>query len=173
MIKRIVSGLFLGSFIAAPALAGNLPARTPGLWQSTTTVTGANGRPLAHEVNVVTVSCIDALNDQTFFTSEKSACASLTISGSGNSYNIDGVCQGQSLGQDQGHSVKIHETLTYAGPQALSLQAAYINPTGQMTVTSQLQWQGQCPVGMQPGDEGYMTGGVFSKTDNINDSYNQ
>jgi hypothetical protein len=128
---------------------------------------------LAHEVNVLTVSCVDALDDQTFFTSEKSACTSLTISGSGNSYSIDGVCQGQSMDQDQGHTVRIHETLTYSGPQALELKAAYINPTGQMTVTSQLQWQGQCLPGMQPGDEGYLQDGAFTKTDNINDSYNQ
>ena len=173
MIKRIASGLFLTSLIAAPAFAVNLPSRTPGLWQSITTVTGPNGKPLAHEMNVVTVSCIDALNDQTFFTSEKSACSSLTVAGGGNSYSIDAVCQGQSMDQDQGQNVKIHQTLTYSGPQALSLQAAYITATGQMTVTSQLQWQGQCPAGMQPGDEGYMAGGNFSKTDNINDSYNQ
>ena len=169
MTKRIVSGLFLAAFISAPALAADLPSRTPGLWQSTTTVTGPDGKPLANAVNVVTVSCVDALNDQKFFTSEQSACTRLTISGSGNHYSIDGTCSGQGMGQ----AVQIHETLVYAGSQALQLTAAYNGASGQMTVTSQLQWQGGCLPGMAPGDEGNLAGGVFSKADNINDSSNQ
>jgi hypothetical protein len=166
MTKRILSGLCLATLLAAPALAAQLPARTPGLWQSTTTVTGPDGKPLPNAANVVTVSCVDALNDQKFFTSNQSACSSLTISGKGNSYSIDGACNGQ------GQMMHIHETLVY-GEKDLRLQAAYNGNAGTMTVTSQLQWQGECLPGMQPGDEGNLSGGVFSKTDNINDSANQ
>jgi hypothetical protein len=167
MTKRIFSGLFLASLISAPALAADLPSRAPGLWQSTTTVTGPDGKPLANAVNAVTVSCVDALNDQKFFTSNQSACSSLNITGSGNSYSIDGACNGR------GQAVQIHETLVYADAKDLQLTAVYNGAQGQMTVTSQLQWQGDCLPGMQPGDEGNYTGGVFSKTDNINDSFNQ
>lgn len=166
MTKRILSGLFLATLIAAPALAAELPARTPGLWQSTTTVTGPNGKPLPNAANVVTVSCVDALDDQKFFTSNQSACTSLTISGKGNNYHIDGACAGQ------GQTVHIHETLVY-GEKDLQLQAVYNGPAGTMTVTSQLQWQGECMPGMEPGDEGNITAGAFSKTDNINDTGNQ
>jgi hypothetical protein len=166
MTKRILSGFFLATLIAAPAVAAQLPARAPGLWQSTTTVTGPDGKPLSNAVNVVTVSCIDALNDQKFFTSNQSACASLTISGKGNSYSIDGSCNGQ------GQTVHIHETLVY-GAKDLQLQAVYNGAEGAMTVTSQLAWQGECLPGMQPGDEGNIAGGVFSKSDNINDTANQ
>jgi hypothetical protein len=168
MTKRILSGLCLATLLVAPALAAQLPARTPGLWQSTTTVTGPDGKPLSNAVNVITVSCVDALNDQKFFTSNQSACTGLTVSGQGNNYNIDGSCTGQGLGQ----SVHIHETLVY-GEKALQLQAVYNGAEGAMTVTSQLQWQGDCLAGMQPGDEGSVTGGVFSKSDNINDTGNQ
>jgi hypothetical protein len=167
MIKRIISGLLLTTILSAPAVAAQLPSRTPGLWQSTTTVTGPDGRPLAGAGSVVTVSCVDALDDQGFFTAEKSACSKLAITGSGNSYNIDGVCTGQ------GQNMTIHESLLYAGPQALQLNAVYNSPSGQITVTSQLAWQGNCLPGMQPGDEGSLNGTVFTKTDNINDSANQ
>jgi hypothetical protein len=167
MTKRIFSGVFLASLISAPAMAADLPSRTPGLWQSTTTVTGPDGQPVANAVNVVTVSCVDVLNDQKFFTSYQSACSSLTISGKGNSYSIDGTCS------RQGETAKIHETLIYSGPQALQLKAVYDGDSGKMTVTSQLQWQGNCLPGMQPGDEGNIAGGVFTQTDNINDSLNQ
>lgn len=167
MMKRMLSGLCLSALLAAPALAVNLPARTPGLWQSTSSVTGPDGKPVAGVPVVVTVSCVDALDDQGFFTSQKSACSSLTITGSGNSFAIDGVCA------QQGGTVNIHETLLYSGPQALLLTATYNGPSGQMTVTSQMQWKGQCLAGMRPGDEGSLNGDVFTKTDNINDSGNQ
>lgn len=166
-MKRIVFALGLGVLLAPPAVAAKLPARTPGLWQSITTVVGPDGKPLQGAGPVVTVSCVDALDDQRFFTSGKSACSSLTITGSGNSYHIDGVCSGQ--GQD----VTIHETLLYSGPQALQLTAAYNSASGQITISSQLAWQGACLPGMQPGDEGSLTGDVFTKTDNINDTANQ
>lgn len=167
MKKRIVSGLLLGTLISAPALAAQLPSRTPGLWQSTTSAIGPDGKPLPGTSTVVTVSCVDALDDQAFFTPGKSACSSLKISGSGNSYSIDGVCTGQ------GHNVTIHETLLYSGPQALQLSAVYNSASGQITVASQLAWQGDCLPGMRPGDEGSLNGTVFTKTDNINDPTNQ
>jgi len=60
MMKRVVSGFFLSTLIAGPVLAANLPARTAGLWQSTTTVAGPDGKPLPGTTKVVTVSCVDA-----------------------------------------------------------------------------------------------------------------
>jgi hypothetical protein len=167
MTKRIFSGLFLAVLISAPAVAADLPSRAPGLWQSTTTVTGPDGKPLANDTDVVTVSCVDALDDQKFFTSNQNACTSLTISGSGSNYSIDGACNGP------GQSVQIHETLVYADAKNVMLTAIYNAATGQMTVTSRLQWQGDCLPGMMPGDEGSLTGGMFNKADNINDTGNQ
>lgn len=153
---------------AGPAFAADLPARAPGLWQSTATVTGPDGKPLENAVNVVTVSCVDALNDQKFFTSEQSACSSLSISGGdAGSYSIDGICTGQS------GKLKIHETLVYTDAKDVQLKAVYAGSAGPMTVSSQLQWQGQCLAGMMPGDEGNAANGTFDKTDNINDSSNQ
>jgi hypothetical protein len=152
---------------AHSAVAATLPARAPGLWQSTTTVTGANGQPLPHADNVVTVSCVDPATDIKFFISGQSACSTMNISGSGSSYAIDGTCT------DQGKPVKIQETLTYASAQNVTLTAALDSSMGPVTVTSQLQWQGACLDGMQPGDEGNIVNGAFSKADNITDSDNQ
>ena len=157
-----MSGLILLG-AAGPALADGLPAREPGLWQSTSTVTGPDGRPLANAVNVVTVSCVDALTDQKFFLSNQSACNNLTVSGGGNTYRIDGTCSGN------GKTSAIHETLDYADSKDVTLTAKL----GQMTVHSQLQWQGMCPDGMQPGDEGGIENGAFVKADNINVQANQ
>ena len=118
-------------------------------------------------MNVVTVSCVDPATDLKFFISGGSACASLTIAGSGADYTIDGSCT------QQGKPVRIHETLTYSGPQHVTLQATLGAASGPVTVSSVLQWQGACPAGMMPGDEGSMAGGVFSKADNIDDPVNQ
>jgi hypothetical protein len=170
MSIRFASPIVFAAFwlaAAAPALAANLPARAPGLWQSTTTVTGADGKPLPHAAGIVTVSCVDPATDIKFFLSNESACSSFSITGSGNTYRINGTCN--QLGQ----AVKIDETLTYASPQSVTLTAKLVTPSGPETVTSQLQWQGNCLAGMQPGDEGSIAAGAFSKVDNINDPANQ
>lgn len=162
MMRILMSGLILLG-VAGPALADGLPAREAGLWQSTTTVMGPDGQPLANAVNVLTVSCVDALTDQKFFLSNQSACSSLTVDGKGGSYKIEGTCT------QNGKVTAIHETLDYADSKDMALTAKF----GAMTVHSQLQWQGMCPDGMQPGDEGAMENGTFVKADNINDQANQ
>jgi hypothetical protein len=152
---------------AGGAQAATLPARAPGLWQSTTTVTGANGEPLPHASDVVTLSCVDPSTDLKFFTTNGSDCSSLAISGAGSTYKIDGACT------QNGKPVRVDETLVYASPQAVRLTAKLDAPMGPVTVTSQLQWQGDCLAGMVPGDEGNVVNGMFSKADNINDPDNQ
>jgi len=152
---------------AAPALAASLPARAPGLWQSTTTVTGADGKPLPHADGIITVSCVDPATDIKFFLSNESACTSFAITGAGSTYQISGTCT------QTGKPVSINETLNYVSPQQVTLTAKLDAPSGPVTVTSQLQWQGDCLSGMVPGDEGSIVGGAFSKVDNINDPANQ
>ncbi len=156
----------LGFTMTHAAVAATLPARAPGLWQSTTTVTGPDGKPLPNAENVVTVSCVDPSTDIKFFTSNGSDCTSLDISGSGTKYAINGSCK------QRGNPVQIHETLNYASPQSVVLTAKLESPAGVVTVSSQLQWQGDCLAGMVPGDEGSIVSGAFSKADNINDSDN-
>ncbi len=148
--------------IATQAGAATLPARAPGLWQSTTTVTGPDGNPLPNASNIVTVSCVDLFTDVKFFTLDANACGKLAISGAGTTYAIDGACN------QSGHIVTIHEKLVYASPQSVILTASLKSPSGPETITSQLQWQGNCLPGMVPGDEGSLNNGVFSKADNIN-----
>ncbi|HQT45800.1 MAG: hypothetical protein B7X08_00980 [Acidocella sp. 20-63-7] len=149
------------------AHAASLPARAPGLWQSTTTVTGPNGQPIPNATDVVTVSCVDPETDLKFFTSGQSECSSMNISGSGAAYTIKGVCT------EQGKPIKIDETLTYASAQRVTLTARFNAPAGPEKLTSDLQWQGACLAGMSPGDEGDIVNGAFSKAGNINDPFNQ
>lgn len=165
----MISVVLLGCNLAGMggAWAATLPARDPGLWQSTTTVTGPDGKPLANATDVVTVSCVDPANDTKFFLSDASKCTNLDISGSGGKYAINGTCR------QQGRELNIDETLDYASSKAVTLTAKYDAPMGQLTVTSKLQWQGPCLPGMEPGDEGSIQNGVFSKVDNINDQANQ
>jgi hypothetical protein len=164
----IRSGLVCGGILAAQmAGAAVLPARAPGLWQSTTTVSGPDGRALTNATDVVTVSCVDPATDLKFFESGEKSCTSLDVSGSGSKYAIDGRCV------QQGKPVSIHETLVYASPQAVTLTAKLDAGGRRLTLVSRLQWQGDCLAGMAPGDEGNMSGGAFSKADNINDSADQ
>ncbi len=149
------------------AAAQSLPARAPGLWQSTTTVTGASGQPLPNASNVMTLSCVDAATDEKFFTTGKSHCNAFTIAGGGQSFDIDSTC-------DQlGKTVHIAETLTYESAQSVRLHAVLAYPSGPITISSELAWQGPCLAGMQPGDEGSLVAGAFSKTDNVDDPANQ
>ncbi len=157
----------LGAVMAHAAGAAVLPSRTPGLWQSISTVRGPDGQVLPNASDVVTVSCVDADNDIKFFTSGEMACTSLDVSGAGQRFTILGACTAQ------GRPLKIRETLFYADPRNVQLQAQLSGPSGPIRITARLQWQGECLPGMMPGDEGNIVNGVFSKADNINDPANQ
>jgi len=166
MFSRTAAAILL-LLTPAAAAAATLPARTPGLWQSTTSVTGPDGKPVPHGTNVVTISCVDPATDLKFFTSGDSACPDLSITGSFSHFVIDGACA--QLGQH----VQIHETLDYASPQSVTINASLDSGNGPVNVVSHLAWQGACLPGMKPGDEGSIVGGVFVKSDNINDPANQ
>jgi hypothetical protein len=153
---------------AAPAHAASLPARQPGMWQSSTVVTMPDGTKARGGAPVVTVSCVDALDDQKFFLINGSACSSLDVSGHGPTYRIDGTCT------HAGKPVTVHETLNYVDPQTVNLSGTVDAGTGPITLNAELKFAGACPAGMQPGDEGSIdTNGNFDKTDNINDFDNQ
>jgi hypothetical protein len=119
-------------------------------------------------VPVVTVTCVDALDDQKFFLINGSACSSLNVSGQGTQYRIDGTCS------HAGKPVTVHETLTYADAQTVELAGTVNAGTGPIKLQAEVKFAGACPAGMQPGDEGGIdVNGNFAKTDNINDFDNQ
>lgn len=163
-----IAPLALLLYHAAPAHAASLPARQPGMWQSSTVVTMPDGTKARGGAPVVTVSCVDALDDQKFFLINGSACSSLDVSGHGPTYRIDGTCT------HAGKPVTVHETLNYVDPQTVNLSGTVDAGTGPITLNAELKFAGACPAGMQPGDEGSIdTNGNFDKTDNINDFDNQ
>ncbi len=161
---RIDKILLLSAAFSTPlaAMAATLPARQPGLWQSTTSVTDASGKPLPHATNIVTVSCVDPATDLKFFLSGTSQCKGLKVSGADTAYSIIGTCTSPN-----GRLVQINETLTYASAQNVTLNAVLASPNGPLKVASQLAYQGDCLPGMQPGDEGSIENGAFSKADNV------
>ncbi len=162
---RIVSGV-LGGIAYAGAAFASLPPRAPGLWQSTTTVRGLDGKPLANATDVVTLSCVDPATDMKFFMSGGQSCTKLAITGSQQHFSIDGTCR------QMGRPVNIRETLDYASAKQVTLTAYLDSPAGMLKLVSELQWQGACLAGMKPGDEGSVVNGAFSKADNIGDAGN-
>ncbi len=149
--------------LAGLARAADLPGRAPGLWQSTTSVTGPGGVPMAQAQDVVTLTCVDPATDEAFLLSGQSRCSQLTVSGSGANYKIDGTCT------QPGGTVTIHEVLNYVSDKSVQLKADFTTSSGEMSITSSLEWQGSCLDGMEPGDEGQIVGGSFVKAGNIND----
>jgi hypothetical protein len=154
-------------FSPLAARAAELPARQPGLWQSSTVVTLADGTKARGGAPVVTVSCIDALTDQKFFTVGASSCTSFNISGGGAQYAIDSQCT------DQGKPVTVHETLEYVDAGTVEINGKVDQGTGPISVSAELKFIGPCLAGMAPGDEGDIENGQFVKTDNVNDPGNQ
>jgi hypothetical protein len=157
-----------GFIVCHTAQAASLPARQPGLWQSSTVVTMPDGTKARGGVPVVTVSCVDTLDDQKFFLINGNACSSLNVSGQGRRYSIDGTCN------HAGKPVTVHETLNYVDAQTVELAGSVDTGTGPIKLNAELKFAGACPTGMQPGDEGSIdANGNFDKTDNINDFDNQ
>jgi len=164
----IVAGA-LGAVMVFPlsARAAELPSRQPGMWQSSTVVTLADGTKARGGAPVVTVSCVDALTDQKFFTIGGSSCSSLNISGGGSQYEIDSSCT------DQGKPVTVRETLDYADATTVEINGTVDEGSGPISLSAELKFIGPCMAGMVPGDEGDIENGQFVKTDNVNDPGNQ
>jgi len=154
-------------FLPLGARAAQLPSRQAGMWQSSTVVTLADGTKARGGAPVVTVSCVDALTDQKFFTIGGSSCTSLNISGGGSQYAIDSNCT------DQGKPVTVHETLDYVDPATVEINGMVNEGAGPISLSAELKFIGPCMAGMVPGDEGDIENGQFVKTDNVNDPGNQ
>ncbi|MDE1896025.1 MAG: DUF3617 family protein [Rhodospirillales bacterium] len=164
MARFITGGLVLAFSLAGVAQGAQLPARAPGLWQSTSSVTGPDGKPMAQAQNVITLTCVDPATDWKFLLSGQGRCSQLDLTGAGANYTIDGRCE------QPGGQVTIHEKLDYVSNKTVQLNAVFTTSSGKMSVASSLQWQGPCVDGMQPGDEGQVVDGNFVKAGNINQS---
>jgi hypothetical protein len=164
----LLAGLCAALYVFPPAArAATLPARQPGLWQSSTLVTLPDGTKARGGAPVVTVSCVDPSTDLKFFTVGGSECSFLNISGGGTQYAIDSHCS------DQGKPVTVHETLDYVDAQTVEINGTVNSGNGPISLSAELKFQGACLAGMVPGDEGDIENGQFVKTDNINDPGNQ
>jgi hypothetical protein len=132
---RLDKSLLLSVVLLMPvaAMAGTLPARQPGMWQSVTNVTDASGAPLPKATNIVTVSCVDPATDIKFLLSGTSRCGTLKLQGHGSDYKITGACK-----DELGKTVQIDETLDYASAQSVQLTAVVASEAGPLHVSSQL-----------------------------------
>jgi hypothetical protein len=164
----IVAGA-LGAVLFLPlgARAAELPSRQAGMWQSSTVVTLADGTKARGGAPVVTVSCVDALTDQKFFTVGGSQCSYLNVTGGGSVFAIDSSCS------DMGKPVTVHETLDYVDAGTVEINGTVTEASGPISLSAELKFVGPCMAGMVPGDEGDVENGQFVKTDNVNDPGNQ
>lgn len=153
MIRRIAVAAAL-SIIVAPALALDLPARKPGLWQLEMSFEGRNMPPMK------TQQCIDAETDRMLnavgSSMGKEACAKQDIQRVGDTIVVDSVCDfggaktvshGVVSGDfNSAYTVKVDSKRE--GGRAIPGMPA--DGSSHMTIAA--KWLGACKAGQKPGD---------------------
>jgi len=145
----------LSLVVAGPALALDLPARKPGLWEVNITFVGSRIPP--HTVR----ECIDAETDKlmnsNFGGAVGQVCSKQELTRSGATLTIDSICiiNGATTTShavvtgsfDSSYSVDVHSTREGGPPLPGALNAG---PSTHMTVAA--NWLGPCQPGQRPGD---------------------
>jgi len=152
MRRLIVTALALLS--AAPALALDMPARKPGLWELKMNFEGRNLPATAMK------HCIDAATDKlmnsSFGGSAQEACSKQDMTKSGNTITVDSVCK-FSEATTTSHAVvtgsfdsayKVDVTSTREGGRPMPGQT----PGAATHMTIDAKWLGPCAAGQRPGD---------------------
>jgi hypothetical protein len=141
---------------AAPALALDLPARKPGLWEVKMTFVGRN-------IPVQTIrECIDAQTDKLMNSNFSGAavgqvCSKQELTRSGATLTVDSICtiNGATTTShavvtgsfDSGYTVDVNSTREGGPPLPGVANGAH---TSHMTVAA--NWLGPCQPGQRPGD---------------------
>ena len=158
--------------IVGSALAsGKLPPRKPGLWVSTKVILmNMKGSPADTDTKPrVDAMCTDAETDAI---EEKilaggvipGSCPS-DIQGSGKTITISSSCP-SPMG---GGNVVSHSTFVWKGDTEIHIESQSTAPSYTASVVEDAKWVGACPAGVQSGDQGSYSGGVFKKNSNIRD----
>lgn len=150
----------LGLVAAAPALALDLPARKPGLWEIKMSFDGRNTPP------VVAQHCIDAATDKLMnaMGNETSGqmCSRQDMQRNGSTIVVDSVCKiagattnshGVITGDfNSAYTVKVSTRREGGGAVAQAIPA-------QTSMTIDARWAGPCQGDQKPGDM-IMPGGI-------------
>ena len=146
-----IAGLLL---FAAPALAIDMPARKPGLWELTMQLDRHNlpARVMKQCIDPAT----DKLLNSNFGGPAQEACSKHDISQSGNTIVIDSVCQFGPVTStshavvagrfDSDYTVEVTST-RQGGPPVPGMTA---DAATHMTIAA--KWLGPCAAGQRPGD---------------------
>ena len=153
MRRRLIVTV-LGLLSAAPALALDMPARKPGLWELKMNFEGRNlpATAMKHCVDAAT----DKLMNSSFGGSAQEACSKQDMTKSGSIITVDSVCK-FSDATTTSHAVvtgsfdsayKVDVRSTREGGLPLPGQA----PGAATHMTIDAKWLGPCAAGQHPGD---------------------
>ena len=147
----LCAGAVIGLSFLAPALATELPARKPGLWEVKTSI---EGNPRALTVQ----QCIDASTDQMLQSNagpfSAAACSEREVKKSDSAMTIDSRCT-LSGKPGSAHAV-VTGSLDSAYTMTVTAEGGGL-PAVKMTIES--KWLGACAADQKPGDV-MMAGGV-------------
>jgi len=150
---RLLVALAAASAVAVPALAAEMPARKPGLWELTMVMEGG---PMPAQTFQ---HCIDAATDKQMNTMGASTrndqCSKQDIKQSGSTITIDSVCNFGGAGTTTSHSVVTGDfnagytvkttSKREGGPSIPGMPA-------ETKMTIEAKWSGACKADQKPGD---------------------
>ncbi len=172
MPRRLVLTLAI-ALLTCAASPATLPARKPGFWQTTMTMSGITlhghpykppaGQARAGQASVTAI-CLDPATDLKQLrraaapTSETGGtlCPAPTITGTAPNFTIAQTCK-----TPDGAVTTITGTLVYDGDTATRLTEHTISPAMSATVRLDSKWIGPCPAGIAPGESGLLIKGKF------------
>jgi uncharacterized protein DUF3617 len=139
---RRFASVALIAFVPGLALAADLPARKPGLWE---VKMAFEGRPGAQSIK----QCVDPETDaimQSSATNIGSQCSKRDIVKSGDTTTIDSVCS------VAGHEASSHAVVKGSFDSDYTMTVASKSDAGAINLTVSGKWLGPCEAGQRPGD---------------------
>ena len=135
----------LGVIGALPALAAELPARTPGLWEIKMSVESRN------TPGQTVQQCIDASTDQMMQSAayRQDACSKRDVQRSADTITIDSTCT------VRGKTTTSHAVITGSFDSAYTMTVTSDSATatgGKFNMTMAAKWLGPCTGDQKPGD---------------------
>ena len=147
LAAAIVSGAL--ACAATAALAVDLPARKPGLWEVTLSMAGGKMPPQVMKF------CTDADTDAALYkfgmNAAQGMCSRNDIQRSGNVVTMDSECKMGDM------TMNSHAVMTFTGDAAYHTDIqSHFNPPmagrSELSMTQEAKWAGACPADMKPGE---------------------
>ena len=142
-MRRLGMVSILALIGATPALAAELPARKPGLWEI----------KMANVPGQTLQQCIDASTDQIMQSNVgpnvQSTCTKHDVQRTANGITIDSTCT--VAGKTATSHAVITGSLDSAYTMTMTSESTAV-PGGKSSVTMSAKWLGPCAAGQRPGD---------------------